>query len=136
VCSSRSKVVPCGAPGIAAKIQGKFLVNKSGITYKGCKVALEGAVVDLHIRTTGGINSSTLEVAYPPPGIGAKKVQESSADHHSPTYNLKRSLALESAGVDLDIGTAGKNSSTLKVACPTPEIGAKLSRKFLRTAME
>jgi hypothetical protein len=46
--------------------------NSIGITYIVGSVALEGAVVDLHIGTTTGINSSTLEVACPPPGIGAK----------------------------------------------------------------
>jgi hypothetical protein len=45
--------------------------NSFGITYRGCSVALEGAVVDLHIGNTG-IDSSALEVACPPPGIGAK----------------------------------------------------------------
>jgi hypothetical protein len=33
--------------------------------------------VDLHIGTTISKNSTALEVACPPPGIGAKKVQES-----------------------------------------------------------
>jgi hypothetical protein len=33
---------------------------------------------DLNIGIIGDINSSALEVACPPPGIGAKKVQESS----------------------------------------------------------
>jgi hypothetical protein len=37
----------------------------------------EYAVVDLHIGTTGSINRTALEVACSPPGIGAKKVQES-----------------------------------------------------------
>jgi hypothetical protein len=40
-------------------------------------VLLEGAVMDLYIRIPS-MNSSALEVACPPPGIGAKKVQESS----------------------------------------------------------
>ena len=42
-----------------------------GITYIGRSVALEGALMDLHIGTIG-INSSALKVACPPPGIGAK----------------------------------------------------------------
>ena len=50
---------------------GKFS-KQLGTTYTVCSVALEGAVMDVHIGTTGGINSSTLEVACPPPGIGAK----------------------------------------------------------------
>jgi hypothetical protein len=74
-----------------------------GITYTGtiCNVALENAGVDFDI---GAIDkhSSALEVACPPPGIGAKKVQESSADHHSRTYRVS-AVALENAGVDLDI---------------------------------
>jgi hypothetical protein len=41
-------------------------------TYIGGSVALEGAVMDLHIGTRVGINRSALEVACGPPGIGAK----------------------------------------------------------------
>jgi hypothetical protein len=41
-------------------------------------IALKGAVIDLQIGATLGINSPALEVACPPPGIGAKKVQENS----------------------------------------------------------
>jgi hypothetical protein len=51
-----------------SKISRKFLANKSGITYIGCSVALEGA---LYIGTTSK-NSSALGVACPPPGIGTK----------------------------------------------------------------
>jgi hypothetical protein len=42
-----------------------------GITYIAGGVALENAGVDLDIYTIS-INSSSLEVACPPPGIGAK----------------------------------------------------------------
>jgi hypothetical protein len=54
--------------------------NSFGTTYiVGGSVALEGAIMDFHIGTRLSINSSALEVACPaPPGIGAKKVQESS----------------------------------------------------------
>jgi hypothetical protein len=45
--------------------------NTIGITYNGSGVAQEGAVVDLHICTNIDINSPALEVACPPPGIGA-----------------------------------------------------------------
>jgi hypothetical protein len=38
------------------------------------------------------------------------------------TYH-QSAVALESAGVDLEIGTHGVNSSTLKVACGPPGIG-------------
>jgi hypothetical protein len=87
--------------------------------------------MDLYIGTLG-INSSALKVACGAPGIGAKKVQESSADDHSPTYPAS-DVALESAGVDLDICTCSINSSALEVACPPPEIGAT---KILRTTSE
>jgi hypothetical protein len=60
-----------------------------------------------------------------PSGIGAKKVQESSADYHSPAYRAS-AVALESAGVNLDICINGVNCSALEVVCPTPEIGAKV----------
>jgi hypothetical protein len=58
--------------------------NSFGTTYMPgliiSAVALECAVVDLDICTTisAVANSSALEVACPPPGIGEKKVQESS----------------------------------------------------------
>jgi hypothetical protein len=35
-------------------------------------------------------------------------------------------VALEDAGVDLDICISGSNSATLEVACPPPGIGAKI----------
>jgi hypothetical protein len=41
-------------------------------TYPAGSVTLEGAVIDLYIGTPYGINSSALEVACGPPGIGAK----------------------------------------------------------------
>jgi hypothetical protein len=82
---------------------------------------LEHGVVDLHIGTIG-INSTALQVACPPPGIEAKKVEEISADHHSRTY-IVSAVALESAGVDLDIGTiTGINSSILKLDVPRQDI--------------
>jgi hypothetical protein len=50
--------------------------NSFGTTYIGSVVALEDAVVDLHDDTHAvkavSINSSTLEVACPPPRIAAK----------------------------------------------------------------
>jgi hypothetical protein len=42
-----------------------------GSTYIGGTVAFEGAVVD-HQSALININSSALEVACPPPGIGVK----------------------------------------------------------------
>jgi hypothetical protein len=47
------------------------------ITYSASNVALERAVMDLHIGVIS-INSSALEVVCSPPGIGAKKNQKSS----------------------------------------------------------
>jgi hypothetical protein len=47
--------------------------NSIGITYYVVNsVALEGAIVDLDIGTAS-INSPALQVACPPPGIGAEK---------------------------------------------------------------
>ena len=55
-----------------------------------------------------------------------EKSQEISVDHHTSTYP-EGVVALENAGVDLDICTIfGINSSALKVACPPPGIGAKI----------
>jgi hypothetical protein len=48
----------------------------AGVTYLSSLVAFKRGVVDLHSGTSTSINSSALEVACPPPGIGAKKVQE------------------------------------------------------------
>jgi hypothetical protein len=56
-----------------------------------------------------------------------EKFQESYAGHHSSTYIVAGGVALESAGVDLDICTIDINSSALEVACPPPGIGAKIS---------
>jgi hypothetical protein len=41
------------------------------------------------------------------------------------TYTTAGSIALEYAVIDLHIGTTGKNSTALEVACPPPDIGAK-----------
>jgi hypothetical protein len=80
--------------------------------------------VDLHIGTTIGIHSAALQVACGPPGIGAKKVQETSESRFCTTY-IASAVALENACVDLDIDncTISINSSTLEVACPPPGIG-------------
>jgi hypothetical protein len=64
--------VGCPPPGIGAKISRKFLETCFGITYNGGSVALEYGVVDLNSACSISINGSTLEVACPPPGIGAK----------------------------------------------------------------
>jgi hypothetical protein len=78
--------------------------------------------VDLDIGTAISINSSALKVACGPPGIGGKEVQESPADHHSPTYPAS-AVTLEGAGVDLDICAVGEKCSTLRVPCPPPGHG-------------
>jgi hypothetical protein len=52
------------------KVKEIFEIN-FGTTYTGSAVALEDACVNLNICTIS-INSSALEVACPPPGIGAK----------------------------------------------------------------
>jgi hypothetical protein len=49
---------------------GKFC-DQLGTTYSESAVALENAGVDLDICFISN-NSSALEVAFPPPGIGAK----------------------------------------------------------------
>jgi hypothetical protein len=68
------KIFPCGPPGIGAEKSGTSLRTDLELrsTYKvASSVALEGAVMDLYIGSKS-INSSALEVACPPPGIGAK----------------------------------------------------------------
>jgi hypothetical protein len=66
-----------------------------------------------------------------PPGIGAKKVQEIFETRFRTTY-LVNAIALECAGVDLDICTISINSSALEVACPPPGHRRKI-RKILET---
>ena len=62
-----------------------------------------------------------------PPGIGAKKFQESSRRKQPVTTYIAGSVALEGAVVDLqNCTTVGKNSSALEVACPPPGITAKI----------
>jgi hypothetical protein len=52
--------------------------NKNYGTYPLRFIQGETRGMDLHIGTTFSTNSSALGVACPPPGIGAKKVQENS----------------------------------------------------------
>jgi hypothetical protein len=63
-------------PGIGAKKVQEIYESRFRTTYIISDVALERAGVDLNSALIS-INSSALEVACPPPGIGAKKVQES-----------------------------------------------------------
>jgi hypothetical protein len=86
----------------------------------GSLVAFKRAVVDLHIAFEN-TNGPTLKVACPAPGIGAKKVQEISETRFRTTYRFS-AIALERAGVDLDICLISTNISSLEVACPPPEI--------------
>jgi hypothetical protein len=69
--------VTCGPPGIGAKKFHESSRDSFGITYVGGSVALESAVINLEVAILNK-NSSALEVACGPPGIGAKKVQETS----------------------------------------------------------
>jgi hypothetical protein len=62
---------------------------------------------------------SILKVACPPPGIGAKKVQEISQIIFGTTYTTG-TVAVERAVVDLHIPTTDPNGSALEVACPPP----------------
>jgi hypothetical protein len=103
--------------------------NGFGTTEYLGSVALESAVMDLDNRIIGR-DSSALEVACGPPGIGAKKFQESSRRKQPVTTYIASSVALEYRVVDLHIGTIGINSTALEVACPTPGIGAKISDSF------
>jgi hypothetical protein len=65
-----------------------------------------------------------------------ENVQESSAGHHSPTYIVASDVALESAGVDLDICITGKDCSALEVACGPPGIGAKTIQEISENKIE
>jgi hypothetical protein len=87
-------------------------------------VALENGSVDLDICTQGIDCTTLLVVACPAPGIGAKKVQESSRTNLG-TYKVCSSVALEGAVVDLNSAFISINSSALEVACPPPGIRAK-----------
>ena len=86
--NSSALEVACPPPGIGAKKIQEISRNSFGSTYIGGSVALEDAVVDLHIGTTSGINSPALEVACSPPGIGAK-IQRTFLEqlHNSMTTN-------------------------------------------------
>jgi hypothetical protein len=85
-------------------------------TYDASGVAREYAGVDLHIRTSHGINSSALEVVCPAPGH-REIFQESSASHHSSTYS-GGDVAFKSAVINLDFNSTvlsvSVNSATLK----------------------
>jgi hypothetical protein len=73
--NSTTLLVACGPPGIGAKIRGNVSENKSGITYTDTRrVACTSAVMNLEITIAfiSDCNSTALEVACSPPGIGAK----------------------------------------------------------------
>jgi hypothetical protein len=82
------EIVPCVPPRIRAKKIQESSPKRFGVTYIGSPhcchfqhvalggtVALEDAVMDLHIGIFS-MNSSTLEVACGPPGIGAKTIRK------------------------------------------------------------
>jgi hypothetical protein len=64
-------------PARTEKFQ-EFYVSKNHGPYLICFIRDKTRGIDLYIGSSVSINSSTLEVACPPPGIGAKKVQETS----------------------------------------------------------
>jgi hypothetical protein len=66
------EIIPCGPPGIGAKKVQEISETKFRTTYFVSAVVLERAGVNLDICPFSINNSSTLEVACPPPGIGAK----------------------------------------------------------------
>jgi hypothetical protein len=58
-----------------------------------------------------------------------RKIKEISQSSFGTTY-IASAVALECAGVDLDICTISQNSSALEVSCPPPGIGAKIQGSF------
>jgi hypothetical protein len=69
--NSSALKVGCPPPGHGGKFR-EISQNRVGTTYVFSTIAVEYGVVDLHIGACEGINSPPLEVACPPPGIGAK----------------------------------------------------------------
>jgi hypothetical protein len=63
---------PCGPPGIGAKKVQESSMTRFRPTYIYGGVTLESASIDLNIGTARSTNSSALQVACGPPGIGAK----------------------------------------------------------------
>jgi hypothetical protein len=99
--------------------------NGLGTTYIEGSVALEHGVIDLHDGTILSINSSTLEVACPPPGIGAKKVQGKSRKHRPSTYYTE--ITVRSRAVSINtacIPSISTTSTNLKID-PCPGIATK-----------
>jgi hypothetical protein len=73
--------VACPPPGIGAKKFQEISETKFRTTHLVSAIALERAGVDLDICTIISINGSALEVACPPPGIGAKSQGRCSKQH-------------------------------------------------------
>jgi hypothetical protein len=93
----------------------------------GSGVGLEGACVDLHIRTAYRSNCSAL-LSWMSRPRNWKNNQEISVYHQSSTYPGS-GVALEGTGVDLDVCKIRiKCATALKVGCAAPGIGAQ--RKF------
>jgi hypothetical protein len=59
------------------------------------------------------------------PARNWSEVQETSATKFCTTY-IESTVALQNAGVDLDICTIDINRSALEVACPPRGIGAEI----------
>jgi hypothetical protein len=70
-----------------------------------------------------------------PPGIGAKKVQESSETNFGITYRAD-SVALKSGVVDLHICTIFSINRSALDACPPRRIGAKKVQESSETSFE
>jgi hypothetical protein len=71
-CSGHSKVVACPAPPGHGRNFRKALETITHALTLSAVLLLECAVIDRHNGTVDSSKSSTLEVACPPPGIGAK----------------------------------------------------------------
>jgi hypothetical protein len=79
-----------------------------------------------------------IELDVPPRPRTWRKVQESSADHHSFTYSAS-GVGLKGAGVDLDVCITRKNCSALFELDVPPrelELERRKFRKVLRPALQ
>jgi hypothetical protein len=99
--------------------------NLIGIAYILGSAVLEGAAIDLHVGTPG-IDKAALEVACPPPEIGANIFTKASRSSFEMAYIASCLTALEGAVMDVNIGIPGTDSAALEVACPAPGSTAKI----------
>ena len=124
----RSRIVPCDPPGHRRYF--RIFLNKK-MTYRGAaNIASLSTTAVAARRASWRRNRATstsvlkLHVARRELERKFEKVQENSETRFRTTY-LVSTIALEHAGVDLEICTKSINSSTLEVACPPPGIRAK-----------